>query len=65
MAVVGYSLPYVLVHPDLRYRYPISTLLIFCALDGSFRLFTSLRARHDNRLSVPLSLKQLTRVISK
>ena len=65
MAVVAYSLPYVLVHPDLRYRYPISTLLIFCALDGSFRLFTSLRARHDNRLSVPLSLKQLTRVISK
>ena len=47
VAVVAYALPYVLVHPDLRYRYPISTLLIFCALDGSFRLFTYLRARLD------------------
>ena len=48
MAVVAYSLPYVLVHPDLRYRYPISTLLIFCALDGSFRLSTYLRARRNS-----------------
>jgi hypothetical protein len=26
---MAYSLPYVLTQPDLRYRYPISTLLIF------------------------------------
>jgi hypothetical protein len=45
VAVVACSLPYVLVQPILRYRYLISTLLIFCALDGSFRLFTYLRAR--------------------
>ena len=47
VAVMAFSLPYVLTHTDLRYRYPISTLLIFCALDGSFRLFTYLRARRD------------------
>jgi hypothetical protein len=39
VAILAYSAPYVLVHPDLRHRYSISTLLIFCALDGSFRLF--------------------------
>jgi hypothetical protein len=48
-AIVAYSVPYVLTQPDLRYRYPISTLLIFCAFDGSFRLLSYLRARHDNR----------------
>jgi hypothetical protein len=51
-AILAYSLPYVLTQPDLRYRYPISTLLIFCALDGAFRLFAYLRGRRDNRLSV-------------
>jgi hypothetical protein len=54
VAVMAYSLPYVLVQPDLRYRYPISTLLIFCALDGLFRFLTYFRACRDNRLSVPL-----------
>jgi hypothetical protein len=44
VAILAYSAPYVLTHPDLRYRYPISTLLIFCALDGFFRLFAYLRA---------------------
>jgi hypothetical protein len=47
VAVLACSLPYIVVQPTLRYRYPISTLLIFCALDGSFRLFTYLRARRD------------------
>jgi hypothetical protein len=48
VAIVAFSLPYVLTQTDLRYRYPISTLLIFCALDGSFRLFAYLRtARHS------------------
>ncbi|HEX9169028.1 MAG TPA: hypothetical protein VF886_08905 [Roseiarcus sp.] len=51
VAVVGYSLVYVLVYPGLRYRYPISTLLIFCAFDGSVRLFAYLRARNLSRLS--------------
>ena len=49
-AVVAYSLPYVLAWPDLRYRYPIGTLLIFCALDGCFRAFDYLR-RRDSHLS--------------
>jgi hypothetical protein len=64
-AIIAYSLPYVLTHTDLRYRYPISTLLIFCALDGSFRLFIYLRARRDNRSSAPLLVKQVTRATSK
>ena len=64
VAIVTFPLPYVLTHTDLRYRYPISTLLIFCALDGSFRLFIYMRARRDNRLSAPLSVKQVTRGIS-
>ena len=64
VAIVAFPLPYVLTHTDLRYRYPISTLLIFCALDGSFRLFIYMRARRDNRLSAPLSVKQVTRGIS-
>jgi hypothetical protein len=39
VAVLGCSLPYVAVQAaSLRYRYMISTLLIFCALDGAFRL---------------------------
>jgi hypothetical protein len=49
---MAYSLPYVLTQPDLRYRYPISTLLIFCALDGAFKLFAHWSGRRDNRLSV-------------
>jgi hypothetical protein len=48
---MAYSLPYVLTQPDLRYRDAISTLLIFCALDGAFRLFTYLRDRREPRLS--------------
>ena len=37
VAVLACSLPYIFVQPVLRYRYMISTLLIFCALDGAFR----------------------------
>jgi hypothetical protein len=44
VAVLGCSLPYILVQPTLRYRYMISTLLIFCALDGAFRLIAHIRA---------------------
>jgi hypothetical protein len=60
-AILAYSAPYVLTHPDLRYRYPISTLLLFCALDGAFRLFSYLRTakysfrRAANVLGPPLS----------
>jgi hypothetical protein len=45
VAVLGCSLPYIVVEPMLRYRYMISTLLIFCALDGAFRLIAWVRAR--------------------
>jgi len=44
VAVLTCSLPYILVQPTLRYRYMISTLLIFCALDGAFRLLAYIRA---------------------
>jgi hypothetical protein len=47
VAILAYSLPYVLTHTDLRYRYPVATLLIFFALDGAFRLFTYLRAHGE------------------
>jgi hypothetical protein len=43
VAVLGCSLPYILVQPIPRYRYMISTLLIFCALDGAFRLIAHIR----------------------
>jgi hypothetical protein len=43
-AVLGCSLIYILVQPVLRYRYMISTVLIFCALDGAFRLIAHIRA---------------------
>jgi hypothetical protein len=44
VAILSCSLPYLLVQPTLRYRYMISTLLIFCALDGGFRLIAHIRA---------------------
>jgi hypothetical protein len=44
VAVLGCSLPFIVVQPLLRYRYMISTLLIFCALDGAFRLIAHIRA---------------------
>jgi hypothetical protein len=44
VAVLACSLPYIFVQPVLRYRYMISTLLIFCALDGAFRLIAYIRA---------------------
>jgi hypothetical protein len=50
--ILAYSLPYVVTSPDLRYRYPISTLLIFCALDGCFRLLTYLHVRYSFVLPV-------------
>ena len=49
VAILAYSLPYVLTHTDLRYRYPVATLLIFFALDGAFRLVPHLRARLEAR----------------
>ena len=44
VAVLSCSLPYIVVQPTLRYRYMISTVLIFCALDGAFRLIAHIRA---------------------
>ena len=44
VAILGCSLPYMLVQPIPRYRYMISTILIFCALDGAFRLIAHIRA---------------------
>jgi hypothetical protein len=44
VAVLGSSLIYTLVQPTLRYRYMVSTILIFFALDGAFRLIAHIRA---------------------
>ena len=44
VAILGCSAPYIVVQPTLRYRYMISALLIFCALDGAFRLTAQMRA---------------------
>ncbi|HEY1782601.1 MAG TPA: hypothetical protein VGG79_19580 [Roseiarcus sp.] len=44
VAILGCSAPYIVVQPILRYRYMISALLIFCALDGAFRLAAHMRA---------------------
>ena len=44
VAILGCSAPYILVQPILRYRYMISALLIFCALDGAFRFAGHIRA---------------------
>ncbi len=43
LAILGCSAPYIVVQPILRYRYMISALLIFCALDGAFRLNAYIR----------------------
>ncbi len=43
LAILGCSAPYIVVQPTLRYRYMISALLIFCALDGAFRLNAYIR----------------------
>ena len=45
LATLACSAPYVLVQPTLRYRYLVSSLLIFLAFDGVFRLAQYLRAR--------------------
>lgn len=37
------SAPYVMTFPLMRYRYAVSSLLIFLALDGTFRLLQRLR----------------------
>ena len=51
IAVLGCSLIYILVQPIPRYRYMISTILIFCALDGAFRLLAHIRAMFRARRS--------------
>ncbi len=38
VAVFACSLPYIMVQPTLRYRYLVSTLLVFAAFDGVTRL---------------------------
>ena len=43
------ALPYIIVQPILRYRYLISTVMVFLAADGSIRLFTGLRRRWKAR----------------
>jgi hypothetical protein len=55
VAVLGCSLPYMLVQPIPRYRYMISTILIFCALDGAFRLIAHIRANVPGK-AVPARL---------
>lgn len=57
VAVLGCSLIYIVVQPVLRYRYMISTVLIFCALDGAFRLIAHIRANisGQSRGGPPLS----------
>ena len=49
VAVLACSLPYVLVQPTLRYRYTVSSLLIFCALDGAFRGLAYIRGNVPSR----------------
>lgn len=49
VAVLGCSLVYTVVQPWLRYRYMISTLLIFCAFDGAFRLAAWMRSDTGQR----------------
>jgi hypothetical protein len=43
------SVPYILTYPLMRYRYIISYLLIFLALDGLWRIATLIRTRTTNR----------------
>jgi hypothetical protein len=43
VTVLASCLPYILVQPILRYRYLISTLMIFAAFDGAGRLFRLIR----------------------
>lgn len=44
-AVTLPCLPYVVVYPLLRYRYLVSTLMVFLACDGAWRLWSWWRAR--------------------
>lgn len=46
-AVTLPCLPYVMVYPLLRYRYLVSTLLVFLACDGAWRLWSWWRARRQ------------------
>lgn len=46
-AVTLPSVPYILVYPLLRYRYMVSTLLVFLACDGAWRLWQLLRRRRS------------------
>jgi 4-amino-4-deoxy-L-arabinose transferase-like glycosyltransferase len=45
VATLACSAPYIVIQPVLRYRYLVSSLLIFVACDGVFRLAQYLRAR--------------------
>ena len=42
VAALACSLPYIVIDPTLRYRYLISSLLIFCAFDGISQLIMHL-----------------------
>jgi hypothetical protein len=47
-AVLVPCLPYIMTYSLLRYRYLVSTLLIFLAADGASRLWRAWRGRHSN-----------------
>ncbi|HXE24074.1 MAG TPA: hypothetical protein VN637_04230, partial [Roseiarcus sp.] len=68
VAVLGCSLPYVVVQPTLRYRYMISSILIFCALDGAFRLIAHIRpnvpGKADGRVGKNLTTSEIPTTIS-
>ena len=46
------SLPYIVVQPTLRYRYLVSSLLIFAACDGTVRLSNYLQDRVRSRRDI-------------
>lgn len=48
-ATIAASIPYAFVQPTLRYRYLISTILIFVAFDGAARCFGFLSRTTANR----------------
>ena len=68
VAVLGCSLPYIVVQPTLRYRYMISSILIFCALDGAFRLIAHIRpnvpGKADGRVGKNLTTSEIPTTIS-
>ena len=64
VTVIGFSLPYLITHVDMRYRYPLNGVCLLLTCDVVIRVVTWLRAAFFLQHLKPVSIQRPTPVCS-